>query len=94
MWEGVPRAFCDVAFEICLLGFLKVSGSAGCVAYVIEKLAAICVRNRGSVGVILFIITSVRRMVSVIRIIFGVYFAVFLWGSLGNFFGEARVLAV
>ncbi len=70
------------------------SGSAGCVAHVFEKWAAICVRNGGSVGVILFIITSVRRMVSGIRIIFGVCFAVFLWGSIGNVLGKARVLDV
>ena len=86
MWEEVPRAFCCANFDICSLRYLKVSGSAGCVVYVFEKRAAVCVTNGGSVVVILFIITSVRRMVSGIRIIFGVCFAVFMWGSLGNFF--------
>ncbi len=94
MWEEVPRAFCGATFDICLLGLLKGSGPAGCVAYVLKKWAAICVRNGGSVGVILFIIMSVHRVVSGIRINFWVCFAIFLWGSLGNVLGKACVLAV
>ena len=61
MREVVPRVFCGAAFDICLLGFVGVSGSAGSVAYVFEKWVAICVRNGGLVGVNLFI-TLVSRM--------------------------------
>ena len=79
MWGEVPCAFRDAAFDVCLLGFLEISRSAGSVAYVFEKWAAPCVRSGSLVGVIFVYYYVGESAVSRIRQNFWMCFAVVLW---------------